>query len=192
MISAPGIQILIAVLIASAMMIVLWCVQRRTHNAGIVDAGWAAAIGLLAVFFAATSGGYLPRRILVAVLGSCLGLPPLLLHTDRPRVGTSGRRTLRFTAQRVGRFRRAEAFLLLSKSGFVCSFLRTSGAGRSALRPAPLDWMGSGRHPDLGVRCRKHYSRRPSARAVPNPPGKPRQDLSCRLVAIFQASQLLF
>ena len=49
MISAPGTQILVAVLIGSAMMIVLWCVQRRTHNAGIVDAGWAAAIGLLAV-----------------------------------------------------------------------------------------------------------------------------------------------
>ena len=68
MIPSPEIQILIAVLIASTMMVFLWCVQRRTHNAGIVDAGWAGAIGLLAVFFAATSGGYLPRRILVAVL----------------------------------------------------------------------------------------------------------------------------
>lgn len=66
MISSPGIQILIAVLAASALMTTLWFVQRRTHNAGIVDAGWAAAIGMLAVFFAITSTGYLPRRVLVA------------------------------------------------------------------------------------------------------------------------------
>ena len=68
MIPFPAIQILIAFLIASALMTGLWFIQRRTRNAGIVDAGWAAAIGLLAIFFAVTSGGYYPRRILVAVL----------------------------------------------------------------------------------------------------------------------------
>jgi len=68
MMLSPGIQILIAILAASAMMTALWLVQRRTQNAGIVDAGWASAIGLLAVFFAITSGGYPPRRTLVAVL----------------------------------------------------------------------------------------------------------------------------
>jgi steroid 5-alpha reductase family enzyme len=62
------IQILLGFVIASALMTGLWIVQRRTHTAGIVDAGWAAGVGVLAVLFAATSGGYLPRRILVAVL----------------------------------------------------------------------------------------------------------------------------
>ncbi len=61
-------QILAGFLIVSGMMVILWLVQRRTRNAGIVDAGWAAAIGILSVFYAATSGGFAPRRLLVAVL----------------------------------------------------------------------------------------------------------------------------
>jgi len=68
MVLAPGVQVLLGLLIVSTMMTVLWLVQRRTGNAGIVDAGWAASIGILGVFYAATSDGYLPRRLLVAVL----------------------------------------------------------------------------------------------------------------------------
>jgi steroid 5-alpha reductase family enzyme len=65
---APAIQILLGLLLVSAVMTALWFVQRWTGNAGIVDAGWAASIGVLGIFFAATSAGYLPRRALVAVL----------------------------------------------------------------------------------------------------------------------------
>ncbi|MBN1855042.1 MAG: DUF1295 domain-containing protein [Pirellulales bacterium] len=65
---APGMQVLLGLLIVSAMMTVLWFVQRRIGNAGIVDPGWAASIGLLGCFYAITSSGYPPRRILVAAL----------------------------------------------------------------------------------------------------------------------------
>jgi steroid 5-alpha reductase family enzyme len=68
MMLAPGAQVLLGLLIMSAMMALLWAVQRRTANAGIVDVGWAAGIGILGLFFAATSDGYVPRRVLVGLL----------------------------------------------------------------------------------------------------------------------------
>ena len=68
MVLAPGVQVLLGLLAVSAMMSALWFIQRRTGNAGIVDAGWAVGIGVLGVFFAATSDGYLPRRVLAAAL----------------------------------------------------------------------------------------------------------------------------
>ncbi|MCL4195546.1 MAG: DUF1295 domain-containing protein, partial [Thermoguttaceae bacterium] len=64
----PGLQVLLGLLFVSGLMAGLWQVQRKTGNAGIVDAGWAAAIGMLGIFFAATSDGYPPRRLLVAML----------------------------------------------------------------------------------------------------------------------------
>ena len=67
-------QVLAGLLIASLLMSILWLVQHRTRNAGIVDACWAAAVGLLAILFAATSGGYFPRRVLVAVLAGTWSL----------------------------------------------------------------------------------------------------------------------
>jgi steroid 5-alpha reductase family enzyme len=68
MVLGPQIQIPVGWLIVSAMMTALWLLQRKTRNAGVVDVGWAAGIGILGAFYAATSDGYAPRRILVAVL----------------------------------------------------------------------------------------------------------------------------
>jgi steroid 5-alpha reductase family enzyme len=62
----------------------LWFVQRRTGNAGIVDAAWAASIGFLAVFFAATSDGDPLYRIVVALLAGIWALRlSLYIFTDR-------------------------------------------------------------------------------------------------------------
>ena len=52
----------------AAMMAALWLVQRARRDAGVVDVGWAAGLGLLAVLDAVASGGDPLRRALVAVM----------------------------------------------------------------------------------------------------------------------------
>lgn len=53
---------------SALMMFVLWLVQRRTNNAGIVDAGWAFGIGGLTLGIAFFSEGAVLRRVLVAAI----------------------------------------------------------------------------------------------------------------------------
>lgn len=49
-----------------ALLLLLWGLHRRTRNASWVDVGWAAALGMLALLYAALGDGYPPRRLLVA------------------------------------------------------------------------------------------------------------------------------
>ncbi len=70
---------------ATAAMLALWIVQRWLGNAGIVDVAWSAALGALALFFAATADAGAPgRRALLAGL-ACSWAFRLALHllTDR-------------------------------------------------------------------------------------------------------------
>lgn len=64
----PAVQIVAGLLLMIVVMTLLWLVQRRTHNAGIVDVGWTLGIGILGVFFAITSDGWAARRLLVGML----------------------------------------------------------------------------------------------------------------------------
>lgn len=62
----PVLLVLGGWLFMALVMIVLWEVQRRSRNAGIVDVVWTAGVGILGVLFAFMADGYAPRRFLIA------------------------------------------------------------------------------------------------------------------------------
>lgn len=62
------IQLSIAASAAIVLFSLLWLIQRTIANAGIVDVGWAIAVGGSGVFFVLTSGGLTERRYLVATM----------------------------------------------------------------------------------------------------------------------------
>jgi steroid 5-alpha reductase family enzyme len=51
------------------MMCFLYFAARATKNAGIVDAGWAIGLAILALMYAWVGPGYLPRRVILGALG---------------------------------------------------------------------------------------------------------------------------
>jgi cyclopropane-fatty-acyl-phospholipid synthase len=59
---------------ACGLMVLLWVVQWLRRDAGIVDVGWATALGGLAVFYAAAADGALPHRAVIGTLGGLWGL----------------------------------------------------------------------------------------------------------------------
>jgi steroid 5-alpha reductase family enzyme len=56
------------------MMAVLYGVARINKNAGIVDAGWATGLAILAVVYALAADGLAARRLLLAALAGFWGL----------------------------------------------------------------------------------------------------------------------
>ena len=70
---------------AAGVMILLWLSQLRTRNAGIVDVGWAAITGSLAILYGLLGDGDPSRRILLAVLGGVWGWR-LAWHLWRDRI----------------------------------------------------------------------------------------------------------
>ena len=61
--------------VMALMMVALWLVQYRTHNAGTVDVAWAFGTGVVGVWFAlAAGGGDSLRQWLVASMAAFWGL----------------------------------------------------------------------------------------------------------------------
>ena len=58
---------------ATLLMLLLWLVYLRKDNPAVVDLGWAGALGLLAILYAVLGDGYLPRKILIAVMAGLWG-----------------------------------------------------------------------------------------------------------------------
>ena len=61
-------------LVMAAVMAALWVVQRARRDAGVVDVGWAAGLGLLAVLYAVLAAGPPLRRLLVAAMAGAWSL----------------------------------------------------------------------------------------------------------------------
>ena len=69
MIGQVAIKFLEAWALCALVQLALWFVQQRTHNAGIVDVGWAACftpiVGLFGVLTAMPRAGYIPIGLVV-------------------------------------------------------------------------------------------------------------------------------
>ena len=52
------------------MMLALWIIHLLIRNAAIVDVGWAAGPGLLALFYAYAAHGYPARKVLIASMAA--------------------------------------------------------------------------------------------------------------------------
>ncbi len=64
----------------------LWLWQRRSGDAGIVDVGWSAGLGVMALLYLAGQPGWWGRRLLVAAL-VCLWAFRLAGYLLRDRIG---------------------------------------------------------------------------------------------------------
>jgi steroid 5-alpha reductase family enzyme len=60
--------------IVMAMMFVLWLIHLLIRNAAIVDVGWAAGLGILALYYAVAGPGYPPRKWAIAWMAGFWGL----------------------------------------------------------------------------------------------------------------------
>jgi steroid 5-alpha reductase family enzyme len=65
---SPVTLALIGLVAVSLAMALLWALQARTGNAGVVDAGWALSIGGLATAAALLLDGWVGRRMAIAVV----------------------------------------------------------------------------------------------------------------------------
>lgn len=65
---------LLGAAIVAGMMLLLWIIHLLIRNAAIVDVGWAAGLGILALFYAIAGPGYPARKWAIASMAGFWGL----------------------------------------------------------------------------------------------------------------------
>jgi steroid 5-alpha reductase family enzyme len=144
--SAIAIRVAEAWALAAALQLVLWLVQQRTRNAGIVDVGWAASFALVTGLFAwratATLAAWGPIAAIVAAWS--VRLTAYLVARGAARSPEEGRyvELRRKWAPRASRnffvFFQAQAALTgLLSTAFVVPFVAAPG------RLGSLRWLGA-------------------------------------------------
>ena len=74
MLAQVGHLALLGAAIVAGMMLVLWIIHLLIRNAALVDVGWAAGLGILALFYAAVGPGYAARKWAMASMAGFWGL----------------------------------------------------------------------------------------------------------------------
>ncbi len=102
----------------------LWLVQRARRDAGVVDVGWAAGLGLLALLYAFADEGWLPRRILLAAVVGIWAFR-LAFYLLRDRVLHATEEDGRYQQLRAAWGRRAQPlfFLFFQAQGLIDAIL---------------------------------------------------------------------
>ena len=125
----------------------LWLWQRRHGDAGIADVGWAAGVGILAVWYAVAGEGLPARRLLVASLtGIWAARLAFYILTDRVLEGPEDGRYQELRASWGERFQTRIFVFFQGQAGAAVLFslppLVAMGAVRAGLDL--LDLLGAG------------------------------------------------
>ena len=141
--AAIGCRIAAAWGLAAGGQLVLWLVQQRTRNAGIVDVGWAFAFAAVAALFAATAmtpaTTWLPLAIVVSAwslrLGGYLVARGAARSPEDRRYADLRARWAPHAARRFFVFFQAQAALVgVLATALVVPFVCTPAADRACLR----------------------------------------------------------
>ncbi|MDZ8119312.1 DUF1295 domain-containing protein [Pontiella agarivorans] len=114
----------------------LWIIQVIRRDAGVVDIGWTAGVGVMAVYAAIIGEGWLPRRILLGTMGGLWSLR-LVLYILRDRI-LCEKEDSRYQRLRAHWGRKAHAWFFIfftSQSLLVVLFALPFLAGASKTMP---------------------------------------------------------
>jgi steroid 5-alpha reductase family enzyme len=121
-------------------MVGLWFVQRKTGDAGVVDAGWAAGIGGLAIFYAVAGTGLPLRRFIFGTMAAVWAFR-LVAYVLKDRV---------LTGEEDGRYQALRDSWGAGFEGRIFWFFQAQGLLLVLFSLPPLIAMSSNR-PQLGL-----------------------------------------
>ncbi|MDF7809390.1 DUF1295 domain-containing protein [Pontiellaceae bacterium B12219] len=116
---------------------ILWIIQVIRNDAGVVDIGWTAGVGAMAIYAAIAGEGWLPRRILLGAMGGIWSMR-LVLYILKDRILVE-KEDSRYQRLRAHWGPKAHAWFFLfftSQSLLVVLFALPFLAGASKTEPA--------------------------------------------------------